>query len=155
MRKLIIGLAAAAILALSGIAAMAAAPNTDQQEENYSFKGSVAVADQKDQRNEAADGKEAEGKDTADGKGETPDASDLKSLAKIDRSTAEQATLKAVPGTVKETDLEVENGFVVYGVEVAGNDGKTHDVKVDAGNAKVLHQQVDGADGPRDSEDAN
>jgi len=24
---------------------------------------------------------------------------------------------------------------VVYGVEVAGNDGKTHEVKVDAGNA--------------------
>ena len=34
----------------------------------------------------------------------------------------------------------------LYGVEINGNDGQTHDVKVDAGNAEVLHQDVDGAD---------
>jgi hypothetical protein len=37
---------------------------------------------------------------------------------------------------------------VVYGVEVAGNDGKTHEVKVDAGNAQILSQQVLAADEP-------
>jgi len=70
-------------------------------------------------------------------------------------ATAEHDAPKAVPGTVKETDLEVESGSVVYGVEVAGNDDKTHDVKVDAGNRQILSQQIDGADEPGDPEDAD
>jgi hypothetical protein len=62
-------------------------------------------------------------------------------LARIDRTAAEQAALKAVPGTVLETELEADdNGYVVYDVEVAGNDGKSHDVKGDAGNGEILDQ---------------
>lgn len=44
---------------------------------------------------------------------------------------------------------------MVYGVEVAGNDGKTHEVKVDAGNAQILSQQVLAADEPGDPEAAD
>jgi hypothetical protein len=41
------------------------------------------------------------------------------------QTTAEQAALKAVPGTVHETELVTsDNGFVVYDIEVAGKESK-------------------------------
>lgn len=66
----------------------------------------------------------------------------LQALATISSSQAQQAALAAVPGTVAQTQLEEENGFVVYGVEVTGADGTVTDVKVDAGNGTVLAQQT-------------
>lgn len=138
-KKVVVGTLAAALLAVGGFSAMAVAesPTTQQgsstQEEQPSYQGSIAAP-------------EGQGDEAAE-------SSQLESLAKIDQATAEQAALKAVPGTVKNTELENENGFVVYGVEIAGNDGKTHDVKVDAGNAEVLHQDVDGAEEDSGSED--
>ena len=86
--------------------------------------------------------------------------SSVQKLAKIDKAAAEQVALKAVPGTVHETELETsDNGYVVYDIEVAGNDGQSHEVKVDAGNGKILHQdseeEADEADGRGDSEDAD
>jgi uncharacterized membrane protein YkoI len=86
--------------------------------------------------------------------------SSVQKLAKIDKAAAEQAALKAVPGTVHETELETsDNGYVVYDIEVAGNDGKSHEVKADAGNGKIIHQdseeEADEADGRGDSEDAD
>ena len=69
----------------------------------------------------------------------------LQKLAKIDQAAGEQAALKAVPGTVHETELETsDNGYVVYDTEVAGDDGKSHEVKVDAGNGEILHQDLEG-----------
>jgi uncharacterized membrane protein YkoI len=68
----------------------------------------------------------------------------LQKLAKIDQAAAEQAALKAVPGTIHETELETsDNGYVVYDIEVAGDDGKSHEVKVDAGNGEILHQDLE------------
>src|SRR3712207_2179200 len=92
--------------------------------------------------------------------------SSLRELANIDQAAAEQAALKVVPGRVHETELETsDNGYVVYDIEVAGKDGKNHEVKVDAGNGEVLHQELedeadesdagetDDAEDPDDSED--
>jgi uncharacterized membrane protein YkoI len=140
-KKLVIGAVAAALLSVGGLSAMAVAQSPANQKESSAqeqphFKGSIAAPQEKDQGNEAAESKQ------------------LQRLATIDQATAEQAALKAVPGTVKKTELENEDGFVVYGVEIAGNDGKTYDVKVDAGNAKVLQREVDGADEGGGSEDA-
>ncbi len=68
----------------------------------------------------------------------------LQKLAKIDQAAGEQAALKAVPGTVHETELETsDNSYVVYDIEVAGDDGKSHEVKVDAGNGEILHQDLE------------
>lgn len=36
--------------------------------------------------------------------------------------------------------MEAENGFVVYEVEVEGEDGETREVMVDAGSGRVLGQ---------------
>jgi uncharacterized membrane protein YkoI len=86
--------------------------------------------------------------------------SSVQEMANIDQAAAEQAALKAVPGTVHETELETsDNGYVVYDIEVAGNDGQSHEVKVDAGNGEILHQdseeEADEADGRSDTEDAD
>lgn len=84
-----------------------------------------------------------DGEDTYQGSVLAPgqEGSSLQELANIDEAAAERAALEAVPGTVHETDLETsDNGYVVYDVEVAGNDAKNHEVKVDAGNGEILHQ---------------
>ena len=65
---------------------------------------------------------------------------------KIDRAAAEEAALGAVPGQVKETELESEGGSTVYSVEVADKDGKLWEVTVDAANGRVLGQQADEED---------
>ena len=93
-------------------------PTTGDDEGDDSYKGSVSAP----AHNEAS----------------------LQKLAKIDQAAAEQAALKAVPGTVHETELETsDNSYVVYDIEVAGNDGKSHEVKVDAGNGEILHQDLE------------
>jgi uncharacterized membrane protein YkoI len=89
--------------------------------------------------------------------------SSLDKLADIDQAAAEQVALEAVPGTVHETELETsDDGYVVYDIEIAGDDGKGHEVIVDAGNGKVLHQDLEeergdteaADDGSDDTEDA-
>jgi hypothetical protein len=66
---------------------------------------------------------------------------------KVDQAAAEEAALSAVPGEVKETELEREGGATIYEVEVAGNDGKLHEVAVDAGDGKVLGQETEEDEG--------
>jgi hypothetical protein len=48
---------------------------------------------------------------------------------------------EAVPSTAHQIELETsDNGYVVYDVEVAGDDGKNHEVKVNAGNGEIRYQ---------------
>ncbi len=121
-RKLVVG-AAVAILAL-GVGGVAIATQQGQEEDNIKG-GSIAAPAGSGEENEA-EGNNVEG------------------LARIDRSAAEKAALDAFPGEVHEVELESESGFVVYEVEVAGNDGTLHEVVVDAGNGKVLAQETEG-----------
>ena len=72
---------------------------------------------------------------------------DLKSLAKISLAQATQAAQAAVPGTVKESALEDENGCLVYSVDIQSADGKFHDVKVDASTGTVVHQETSAKQG--------
>jgi uncharacterized membrane protein YkoI len=74
----------------------------------------------------------------------------LQRLATVSQAQAEQAALGAVPGSVSETQLDAENGFVVYSVEINGADGRVTEVVVDAGTAKVLSQQAQDASDPAD-----
>lgn len=62
----------------------------------------------------------------------------LGALATITAETAQAAA--EAEGTVVTVELEIENGYLVYGVAL--QDGR--DVKVDAGNGTVLH--IDAAD---------
>jgi uncharacterized membrane protein YkoI len=87
-----------------------------------------------------------DGDDSYKGSVSAPDrgGASLRDSAKIDRPAAEEVALGAVPGEVHEIELETsDNGYVVYDVEVAGEDGNNHEVKVDAGNGEVLHQDLE------------
>ena len=62
---------------------------------------------------------------------------------RMDRAAAEKAALGAVQGEVKETELEREGGSAIYEVEVVGKDGKLREVAVDAGNGRILGQEME------------
>ncbi len=97
-----------------------------KQVQSPSYTGSIAV-DQK----------------ATEGMSEADEAAALQGKAKISAKDAEAAALAANPGTtVVKTELDNENGVLVYGVELSNG----ADVKVDAGNGKILHTEQGGPD---------
>jgi uncharacterized membrane protein YkoI len=148
-KKLIVGALAATALTMGGGAAIAAqqAPETtgdgtrQEEQQEPSYKGSIQAPADKEEQNEAAEEQQ-----------EAQEAQQLQSLAKIDQKAAEQAALQEVPGTVKDAELGNENGYVVWEVEVASNDGTLYEVKVDAGNGQVLHQETEDDEGSEQGE---
>lgn len=79
----------------------------------------------------------------ASGLSESDEAAALQSQAKISASQAESAALAGNPGaSVTKTELDNENGVLVYSVELSNGS----DVKVDAGAGQVLHTEQGGAD---------
>jgi uncharacterized membrane protein YkoI len=79
-----------------------------------------------------------------EGLSEADEAAALQAIATVSSAEAEAAALAANPGTsVVKTELDVENGFLVYSVELSNG----MDVKVDAGNAEILcTEQADSDD---------
>ncbi|MBB5347192.1 PepSY domain-containing protein [Desulfoprunum benzoelyticum] len=65
------------------------------------------------------------------------------SMAKISMVQAVQTALASVQGQVLEAELEDEDGFLVYGIEVVSADKTVMDVTVDAGTGKVLAMEED------------
>lgn len=81
----------------------------------------------------------------AEGVSEADEATALQGEATITAAEAEAAALAANPGaTVLKTELDNENGYLVYSVELDNG----MDVKVDAGNSAILatEQDEDGAE---------
>ncbi len=64
-----------------------------------------------------------------------------------------EIALSNIQGEVLKIELEEENGFLVYGVEVVGPDKTVTDVKIDAGNGDVLLVEKDNPDGDKDNND--
>jgi uncharacterized membrane protein YkoI len=64
-------------------------------------------------------------------------------LAKITFQQAIDTALSRQSGKLIKVELQDEDGFLVYNVEVVTPDSKRYEVKVDAGNGSVL--RVDGA----------
>jgi len=81
-----------------------------------------------------------------EGSSEADEAKALASLATITPEQARDAALAAVPGTAGKVELDNENGAVVYSVEITDSAGAEIDVKVDAGNGQVVHQDADDGD---------
>jgi uncharacterized membrane protein YkoI len=123
----------------------------NKQEEKAKYTSSVQVPDDKNEReeaesaeeNEADESKEGNKGEEAEDKAEGGESERLKSLARITPEQASAAALAQVPGTVKKVELENENGNVVYGVEIKTANGES-DVKVDAGDGRVLQVEKDG-----------
>jgi len=99
---------------------------TDDQVQSPSYTGSIPV-----------DQAQYEGVSEAD------EAAALQGKATISAADAEAAALAANPGaTVVKTELDNENGVLVYSVELSSG----MDVKVDAGNGSVLYTEQGGED---------
>lgn len=75
-------------------------------------------------------------------------------LASVTIDQAVASALKAQPGKVIKAELENENGYLVWGVEVASNN-QINEVKVDAQNAKILKIEKDKVDSQKESTEEN
>lgn len=72
-----------------------------------------------------------------------PEPNDLNGLTKVTAEQAKEAALAANPGaTVSGIELDNENGSLVWSVELSNG----ADVKVDAGNAQVVHTEQPDSD---------
>lgn len=71
------------------------------------------------------------------------DATPLEDLATVTQAQAEDAALAAAPGNVDSARLGTEDGFVIWDVEVAADDGTFVDFIIDAGDESILEQDVD------------
>ncbi|MBC7343013.1 MAG: PepSY domain-containing protein [Clostridia bacterium] len=135
--------------ALAQDVTQAAAPANGQQQvqdnqQQPAYNASIKVANpQNDNDTEVNEANEKQN--------EAAESQALQAKAKITADAAKSAALKAVPGTVKKVSLDNENGNVVYSVEIQTASGVV-DVKVDAGNGKVLAQDRDNSeDNEKDS----
>jgi uncharacterized membrane protein YkoI len=98
----------------------------DDQVQEPSYSGSIAVDQAK-----------------YDGMSEAEEAAALQQYATVSAADAEAAVLAANPGTtVVKTELDDENGVLVFSVELSN--GK--DVKVDAGSGAILHMEAGESD---------
>ena len=63
----------------------------------------------------------------------------LEELATVERARAEAAALESAgSGTVVESELEEEDGLVVWEVDLRLADGSGREVEIDAGDGRVL-----------------
>jgi uncharacterized membrane protein YkoI len=139
-RKGLITGVAVVVLALGGGGAALAVQQA--QEEEQDIKGTVVAPVGSGEENETTENETPES-EAAEEVVEIEEAGGLTELTRIDRAAAEEAARGAVSGGVREVELESENGFVVYEVEIAGEDGRLREVIVDAGNGKVLGQEIE------------
>ncbi|KAB2333072.1 hypothetical protein F7731_16140 [Cytobacillus depressus] len=97
--------------------------------------------DKKVEKGEKEDKNEKEDND-----GEISDKEEQKQLEKqatITAKESESIALKEVKGQVTDTELEDEDGVVVYSVEIKGDQSQKYDVKIDAKTGKVLKVEKD------------
>lgn len=109
-------------------------PNDDSDEDSEDSDDS--------EKGEGNESNEASEQDEATSPKEQAEAARYQTLARITADQARNAALTAVPGTAMSVELENEDGNLVYGVSVKTSAGE-RDVKVDAGNGKVLHIEKD------------
>ncbi|MFZ5590754.1 MAG: PepSY domain-containing protein [Bacillota bacterium] len=110
-------------------------PEKQEQEDSVTYTSSVQTKQFSDS---------AENESTAPDR-EAAESKQLAGLAKITAAQAESSALSAVPGKAQKVALENEDGNVVYSVEVQTAKGIS-DVKIDAGNGKVLKCEDESAD---------
>jgi hypothetical protein len=67
---------------------------------------------------------------------------DLVDMSRISMESAVKTAMWSIPGKVFDAELENSNGYLVYRVKILRDDHRVVDVKVDAGNSKVL--KIDG-----------
>ncbi|QSZ26746.1 PepSY domain-containing protein [Aceticella autotrophica] len=129
--------------AQTGTPATAVQTTANDNTENPGYTASIKVSNPQDNAMDNVN----ETKDN-----ETQESTKLSTLAKITPEQAKAEALKVAQGTVTKVELDNENGNLVYSVDIKTNTGST-DVKVDAGNGKVLYQDK-GSDNEKGKEKA-
>ncbi len=87
---------------------------------------------------------ESDGPDTP--QADQAETAQLQALATVTSERASAAAEKATGGTVTRTQIDEQDGFVVYDVDVTTPMGQV-EVTVDAGSGKVLAQETDDESG--------
>lgn len=113
----------------------------------YGFEIQTATGDINDVKVNAINGEivkvENDANDDENGTEETDDnIADLQAKAKLTSDEAQAIALNEVPGTVNKSELEDEDGVVVYGFEIQTANG-VQDVKIDAATGKVVKVEAD------------
>ncbi|MFI9078252.1 PepSY domain-containing protein [Streptomyces sioyaensis] len=141
-RHLIIATAAAAAL-LAGGTVTAVAANSDS-----AFGSAQSSAQRTARHTQASTAQVQDGRSGIPMADDADDQVDLReaNAAKVTAPNAAAAALKAVPGTVTALDLDADRPGLVWDAEVLGKDGKQHELTLDAGTARVLHQHLDRGD---------
>lgn len=81
-----------------------------------------------------------------DNDGEVADSVEQANFAKVAKITSQQGigiAMKEVAGTLVKSELEDEDGVVVYNVVIKDNKGKTSEVKVDAKTGSIVKVELD------------
>ncbi len=79
--------------------------------------------------------------------GNKPTDAELQAVATVTSEQASAAALATMPGTAGAVELKSGAGNVVWEVDVTATAGGDYDVIVDAGNATVLGNHVEGGQG--------
>ena len=78
---------------------------------------------------------------------------ELQAKAKLTLDEAQVIALNKVAGTVNESELEDEDGVVVYGFEIQTASGDVNDVKVNAINGDIVKVENDANDDENGTEE--
>jgi len=155
-RKITTGLAAVAVAAggaLGAGSALGSGSSSGDDEDSPAITSSVTApveTEESKDETEANDGAEGEAAEQA---AEDAEQRTLLSLAGVDAAAARTAALATARGSVTETELENEDGNVVWKVEIRDRAGLETTVYVDAGNAKVLLKETEHEDGSEGVDD--
>jgi len=146
------GLAAA--VALAGGVGVAAASGPSGTQDTPKVNSQAEEAEGTEEQEPALNGSVQVAEEEVAGESEQQESARLSSQATTTQQDAEQAALDAVPGgTVSGSELGNENGSLIWEVEVTKADGSQVEVKVDAGNGKVLAQEAEDEDEAGDDDE--
>ncbi len=70
-------------------------------------------------------------------------AQSVPAAVNLDTTAAIETALKEVPGTVHKTELERENGRMIYEIEIVTADGQEMEVEIDAETGAILKIEAD------------
>ena len=155
-RKVVTGLAVVAVatgVALGTGSALGSGSASGGDEDSSSITSSVTAPVETEESQDETEANEGAEDEAAEQAAEDAEQRTLLSLATVDAAAARTAALSAVGGSVTETDLENEDGNVVWKVEIRDHAGLETTVYVDAGNAKVLLKETEHEEGSEAGDD--
>lgn len=61
----------------------------------------------------------------------------------IDLLAAIEIARSAVPGTVLESEIEDENGLIIWEIEITDSAGSSHEIEINALTSEIISVEVD------------